>query len=245
MSDVTDAILAWRRELQLSGGVSADEMAELESHLVQEIESLEKSGLRADEVFVIASRRLGHPFELAAEYSKNHSLMSWRRPARLALWGALALQAMTLCWSAILVALNDFDLWILMSGPWLRNASYIAQWSTLGFLWWLAENPNGSVARSLAWAEEGLRSTRGALCLAVGTIVCFVLGTVSLRLLLQSLLNRQRIQTGVPQPFDIISLDMITQLVLGQLAWILPVVVLLVILVRAEQRPSIAKLAMH
>ena len=241
MSDVNDAILAWQRELELPGGVSPDEVAELESHLVQEIESLEKSGLRTDEAFVIASRRLGHQFELAAEYSKNHSLMSWRRPARLALWGALVLQAMTLCWSAILVAMAYFDLWILIGLPWLRNSywmSYLAQWSTLGLLWSLAENPNGSVARSLAWAEEGLRSTRGALYLAVGTIVCFVPGTVSLRLLALSL-NRQ------PPTFDFFNLNVITQLVLGQLAWILPVVVLLIILVRAEQRPSIAKLAMH
>jgi capsular polysaccharide biosynthesis protein len=59
------AIAAWRASLP---AMSADDIAELESHLLDSAAELQKTGLSESEAFLIAKRRLGSPAEFVEEF---------------------------------------------------------------------------------------------------------------------------------------------------------------------------------
>lgn len=244
MSDVNRALLSWRLQLQ-QAGLSADDATELESHLVEEMDALQQSGLRPDESFVVATRRLGHPCELAAEYSKNDALMSWRRPARLLLWGLLMLEGTSLVFSLMLLTVYGLGAWDAVGSSLLGGLiwlSHLSNWIALGLLWLLAARSQGAVSRILARLEEWLQTSTGAISL-VASAVLLELVNVSVRLGLQSLLTKNMPNPG--QEIDFFTFDMFSQLLVGQLAWIIPVVAILIILVRVETPRPVAKLATH
>lgn len=245
MSDVNDAIHAWRLELQQQGGVSADDVAELESHLAEEMESLQRTGLRPDEAFVIATRRLGRPFELAAEYSKNDALMSWKRPARLLLWGLLLMEVMSLCFSAILLPLSAVGLWDVVGVPWLRNLSWLStvtNCSALGVLWVLAAKPQGTIARSIVWLEQRIGTNAGAVTLLVATVAC-EFAIVALRICLLWCLTQRGVADLVQAEYFTIS--MFLTILANQCAWTIPVAGSLVVLAQLDHRPKPKKLAIQ
>lgn len=245
MSNVNDAILVWRRELEQSGGVPADDVNELESHLQQEMETLQQSGLRPDEAFVIAARRLGHPADLAAEYSKNDALMSWRRPARLVLWGLLILEALSLTWSAILLGLSLCGLLDLLNTPLSRFAMWttpIIHWAGLALFWRLAETPHGRVSRLLSRAEGALQTRLGILVMLFGA-TAYVAVNVAIRLTAAWMQDRLN-QVGTPE-YNFANFGMFLELFLPYLAWVFPIVLILVSLVRVEKPSRAKKLAVQ
>lgn len=61
--DLATSLAAWRRSLT---GLAPDDIAELESHLLDSMGELQKSGLSEEEAFLIARRRLGKPEEIDA-----------------------------------------------------------------------------------------------------------------------------------------------------------------------------------
>jgi hypothetical protein len=79
MFDLQSAIAEWRKDLA-SGeqALSADELEELESHLRDVIDELERGGLPLDRAFAAAVQRLGPADELRAEFAKADPLRVWR-----------------------------------------------------------------------------------------------------------------------------------------------------------------------
>jgi capsular polysaccharide biosynthesis protein len=62
--DLTAALAQWRGRLSNQPGISADTLAELESHLMDGVAELRDSGLSSEEAFHVASSRLGTAEEL-------------------------------------------------------------------------------------------------------------------------------------------------------------------------------------
>ncbi len=247
MSDVNDAIVAWRRQLEQQGGITTDDVTELESHLMEEMEALQKSGLRPEEVFMIASRRLGHPHELAAEYSKNDALMSWRRPARLALWGALLLEVMHLCWSVMCSGLSYLGAWISIGLPGQVNGFWIPHvvcWGALFLFWWLAENSHGWIARGWSRLEAAVQTGRGAILLILATTTLVIIRVVLMLagLWLHSRGQMPPVATMFGQQ-DFFSVSMMALLTAGELTTSIPLVVLLIIFIHAEERSPLVRFA--
>jgi hypothetical protein len=60
----------WRHRLLESGDFSPTQIEELESHLSDSMLSLKTAGLADEEAFLVAARRLGHPCDLAEEFSR-------------------------------------------------------------------------------------------------------------------------------------------------------------------------------
>lgn len=232
MSDMNDALTAWRQALLSSGGVSADEVAELESHLLDAIDGLRKAGLNSEEAFVIASRRLGQPCELAAEFSKNQALMSWRRPARLVLWGMLVLELMSVIWTVFLAVTYHYNIGKFNNFQWLQISYWlyhVAEACALVLFWLLAEFPQGRVARTLAALEEWVQTLYGAIGLVVG-VVLFVLANSALRF---SRIWLRPDGSGLNQ--QLLPYSFMTQVVLNQLLWTVPITIMLIVLIRSER----------
>ena len=68
--DLNVAIRSWRENLAGATALSHASLDELESHLRDSAVSLEKTGLSAEEAFLVAARRIGPPTRLEAEFSK-------------------------------------------------------------------------------------------------------------------------------------------------------------------------------
>jgi hypothetical protein len=243
MSDLDDKISKWRTELTQPGGISADEIAELESHLLQEMDSLKKSGLQPDEAFFIASHRLGQPVELAAEYAKNQMLMCWSRPGRLVLWGLLTLQLMSLTWSFLMVGTMCLGSGRLLQ--WQATSAgnviiTVCEWVTLALFWSLATRSGCLIARRLHQIELAIANGRNLhLVLGAQTLV---LVNVALRLFASYLSIQLTHDIEASDPYYFMNFSFIAQLILSQMAWTVPVTVLLAFLIRSDKR-AIVRLA--
>lgn len=243
MSDMNIEVVAWRRQLEQADGVTADDVMELESHLLQEMDALQRSGLRPDESFVIASRRLGHPCELAAEYSKNDSLAMWKRPARLVLWGMLLLEVVTLLWSAMYLILGLLDWADLISRILQLQIALTVDISyalILIAMWALAGRPQGIVARTLGKLEFAIQSRAGALSLVLGTALVAV-GQVVLRVWLAAFLEQA--QYGQFFSTNLYRTSLVVQLAVPRMIWSVAIATLLVLLTRSETPKRITRLA--
>jgi hypothetical protein len=195
---------------------------------------------------VIAARRLGHPCELAAEYSKNNPVISWERPARLALWGTLMFQMMHQCWGLVIGLVGYFGVRILAVWPgqiigfWIPHA---ACWGALFLFWLLVEKSNGGITRIFSRLESALQTSLGALSLILASAVLVVVNTT---LMIASLW----LYTPGPMPVatmfgeaNLFTLTMVALTTSGELTSTVPIVVLLVILIRAVGRTPQAMLA--
>ncbi|WP_029144540.1 permease prefix domain 1-containing protein [Microbacterium luticocti] len=78
MDDIETRIGQWRGYLSRRAVLHADDVAELEGHLRDQIERLEASGLSADEAFLIGVTRIGRINDLAGEYAREHSDRLWK-----------------------------------------------------------------------------------------------------------------------------------------------------------------------
>jgi hypothetical protein len=76
--DLTSAIDSWRRQLLGQGEILPAELRELESHLRSSIDGLNRLGLKEDESFLLACRRLGHGKPIAAEFAKAKPYRLWQ-----------------------------------------------------------------------------------------------------------------------------------------------------------------------
>ena len=98
MFDLQSALSAWRREMASHEVMGVEELAELESHLLEDFDALCAGGHEAADAFDLAARRLGSCASLHAEFAK-------RDPRGLAheraLWALLGILA-----------------WMLLSGVW-------------------------------------------------------------------------------------------------------------------------------
>lgn len=76
--DLNQAVAVWRQSLASRTGPATADITELEAHLREEYAVLAKTGLRPDEAFLIASRRLGPARDLAEEFVKAEPGRVWR-----------------------------------------------------------------------------------------------------------------------------------------------------------------------
>jgi hypothetical protein len=77
-AELEDQIAAWR-EFVRGRAVMAADVAELESHLRDQIDGLEASGLSADEAFLVAVKRMGRLDDLSREFAREHSDRLWKQ----------------------------------------------------------------------------------------------------------------------------------------------------------------------
>lgn len=79
MFDPNRALSQWKEKLASEAKLNAEQVAELESHVLDTAENL-GDRLTDEEKFWIATQRLGHPAELRHEYEKASPWTTWRVP---------------------------------------------------------------------------------------------------------------------------------------------------------------------
>jgi hypothetical protein len=72
-------IAEWRSFLRRRREVSDTDAEELEDHLRSTITELRDAGLRPDEAFLIAVKRLGGTDEISREFAREHSDRLWKQ----------------------------------------------------------------------------------------------------------------------------------------------------------------------
>lgn len=69
----------WRSFMARREGLSADDVDELEDHLLATVEALSGLGLDPDEAFLVAVKRLGRSGTIAREFAREHSERLWKQ----------------------------------------------------------------------------------------------------------------------------------------------------------------------
>lgn len=75
---LNDEIQLWLSRVADRSNLSPEDMEELESHLMDSIDHLKAAGLREDEAFLIAVRRLGSENELISAWSHSFATKIWK-----------------------------------------------------------------------------------------------------------------------------------------------------------------------
>ena len=85
MPDLEERITAWREQMAASGITSPQVLDELESHLRDDVEAQQRSGIRLDQSFNSAVERLGQAAVLECEFEKVGETKEAARPVKNAL----------------------------------------------------------------------------------------------------------------------------------------------------------------
>ncbi|MQM27558.1 permease prefix domain 1-containing protein [Glycomyces albidus] len=72
-------IAEWRTYMLRRKAISGADVDELEDHLRERVGDLTESGLRPDEAFLIAVKRMGRMDELSREFAREHSDRLWKQ----------------------------------------------------------------------------------------------------------------------------------------------------------------------
>ena len=72
-------ISTWRSYLTRGAAMTPTDADELEGHLRDQIDSLEASGLSADEAFLVAVKRMGALDAVSREFAREHSERLWKQ----------------------------------------------------------------------------------------------------------------------------------------------------------------------
>ncbi|SCG74959.1 permease prefix domain 1-containing protein [Micromonospora coxensis] len=78
-SDLEGQIAEWRAYMDRRRELHRTDAEELEDHLRSRITELTQGGLRADEAFLIAVKRMGSLDELSREFAREHSERLWKQ----------------------------------------------------------------------------------------------------------------------------------------------------------------------
>lgn len=191
---MTENIAAWRANLAAQPGIFAEDVRELETHLLESIEQLKMRGLSEEEAFWLSCRRLGTGEKIAAEFTKSQPGRAWRDRAYWMAFGALAICAWNglfgLITSPIAYSASRFE---LAGVCWLDIGSYLLASVVLGWVIWKwvlspkASEPRG---KSIRFVIAGL-----ALLLAVWSVISYANGWLMIKT------NVAETAT-VPLPFD-------------------------------------------
>jgi hypothetical protein len=76
--DLNASVESWRQEMAAQAPLSADDRRELETHLRDSFADLKSRGLKDDEAFWLARRRVGNLKQLAEEFDKADPNKVWR-----------------------------------------------------------------------------------------------------------------------------------------------------------------------
>ena len=76
--DLNKSLKHWRNELRSQRSFTEENIEELQSHLMDQLDALKENGLSEEEAFLIACRRLGNAPELAGDFRKINMSMVWK-----------------------------------------------------------------------------------------------------------------------------------------------------------------------
>ncbi len=79
MFNLQEEIQLWLGDLQSKGSFSRDDLDELKSHLLDQIDDLQHTGLDEEEAYLISIKRLGQSHRLVREYSTNRVQKLWKQ----------------------------------------------------------------------------------------------------------------------------------------------------------------------
>ncbi|MEN2738875.1 permease prefix domain 1-containing protein [Microbacterium sp. X-17] len=79
VEEVDAQIAQWRRYVERHRALETADVDELETHLRDQIDALERAGLSPDEGFLVAVQRLGRVDELSREFAREHSVRMWKQ----------------------------------------------------------------------------------------------------------------------------------------------------------------------
>lgn len=78
-TDLEAQIAEWRSYMLRRRAIHGSDVDELEDHLRERVGDLTESGLRPDEAFLIAVKRMGRMDELSREFAREHSDRLWKQ----------------------------------------------------------------------------------------------------------------------------------------------------------------------
>jgi hypothetical protein len=113
------AVDSYLQQLQLKGNYTPDDIEELKSHLLDEVDALQQKQLDKEEAFMVAKKRLGKEEVLNREYTKANGLRFYNRD--------LFITALSICTFLFL-----FYFYNLVTGA-VRQASYFKNSSSFSF----------------------------------------------------------------------------------------------------------------
>jgi len=79
MESVETQIAEWRAHVAKAPAVNGHDVAELEDHLLNQIDELSAAGLTADEAFLVAVKRMGELDGVSREFAREHSGRLWKQ----------------------------------------------------------------------------------------------------------------------------------------------------------------------
>jgi hypothetical protein len=145
--DLEGQIAEWRAYMHRRRELLHTDAEELEDHLRSRITDLIEAGLRADEAFLIAVKRMGSLDELSREFAREHSERLWKQlvlpgePDALAARSRRELPVMVLCAGAAALAIKvpalfGVDISDDDAGFYARNASLFALPALAAYFVW-------------------------------------------------------------------------------------------------------------
>ncbi|HEX7708668.1 MAG TPA: permease prefix domain 1-containing protein [Thermoanaerobaculia bacterium] len=78
-ASLDEQIEEWRSYVGRNRAIEAADVAELEDHLREQIETLIDSGLSEDEAFLVSVRRMGNLDAISREFAREHSERLWKQ----------------------------------------------------------------------------------------------------------------------------------------------------------------------
>lgn len=148
-NELEGQIAEWRAYMDRRRELHRPDAEELEDHLRNRISDLTKSGLQADEAFLIAVKRMGSLDELSREFAREHSERLWKQlvlpgepDAPAVARSRRELPVMVLCAAIAMLSVKAPSLFGLdMSDEdnvdfYLRNASLFALPALAGYFAW-------------------------------------------------------------------------------------------------------------
>ncbi|PWU46254.1 hypothetical protein DLE60_16580 [Micromonospora globispora] len=147
-NDLEGQIAEWRAYMQRRRELQHTDAEELEDHLRSRITELSESGLRNDEAFLIAVKRMGSLDELSREFAREHSERLWKQlvlpgepDAPTAARSRRELLVMVLCAAVAALAIKvpglfGLDLSGDDAGFYARNASLFALPALAAYFAW-------------------------------------------------------------------------------------------------------------
>ncbi len=151
-------IAMWRASLKSGSEMTDDNLIELESHLLDDIEALTKNGLTESEAFLVAKHRIGHKDELSSEYKKINQWTYFFEQLKPFLLGFLLFQAFEACFYKSMLL---FNVGLIELGFYDVNIS-----STLFMIIWV------SIIVLCIWKRAHLKTS----VLAIICIICIGIG---------------------------------------------------------------------
>jgi len=126
MFDLNQSITQWQHKLAAAGSVSQAELEELTSHLIEQVEQLQETGLSEEEGFMIASHRIGDVRSLAEEFLNAAPARRW---AQRVIWGVIGV-------TILLGAASLFAtvIW-LAEGGWTQVATNLSAFGRGAMTW--------------------------------------------------------------------------------------------------------------